>query len=141
MTNGTMEGQLMMTETEHTVYHLICGWRRLLAEKDFYEAQTNLCAQLKYERIEQFDRLQILLENLMKLLTIDERYVIKRHLVDGLGWDCIEYEYNHKLLRSASKSRSTLRRLQNAAIVKMAQYIAESSGDTLTLGIAIVAKH
>ena len=76
----------MMNETERTVYHLICGWRRLIAEKDFYEAQSDLYTQVKYERVEQFDRLQILLENLMRLLTIDERYVIKRHLVDGLDW-------------------------------------------------------
>ena len=129
----------MMNETERTVYHLICGWRRLIAEKDFYEAQSDLYTQVKYEHVEQFDRLQILLENLMRLLTIDERYVIKRHLVDGLDWNCIEY--NHKLLRSAQKSRSTLRRLQNSAIVKMAQYIEKSTDDTVHLGIAIAVKY
>ena len=47
----------MMNETERTVYHLICGWRRLIAEKDFYEAQSDLYTQVKYERVEQFDRL------------------------------------------------------------------------------------
>ena len=131
----------MMNETERTVYHLICGWRRFIAEKDFYEAQSDLYTQVKYERVEQFDRLQILLENLMRLLTIDERYVIKRHLVDGLDWNCIEYEYNHKLLRSVQKSRSTLRRLRNSAIVKMAQYIEKSADDTVHLGIAIAVKY
>ena len=130
----------MMNETERTVYHLICGWRRLIAEKDFYEARSDLYTQVKYEHVEQFDRLQILLENLMRLLTIDERYVIKRHLVDGLDWNCIEF-LDQQLLRSAQKSRSTLRRLQNSAIVKMAQYIEKSTDDTVHLGIAIAVKY
>jgi len=61
-----------------------------------------------------------MLESWMQLLSDDERYVIKRHLLDGIIWHYIVYEYNVKLIRANTKSLSSLRRMQRQAIARIA---------------------
>lgn len=112
----------MMNEAEKNVYRLLRGWRRLHAEKEFFESRDDLSQVQKDECLEHLSRVLTMLEAWMRLLTADERYVIKRHLVDEIDWSRIVYEYNTKLLRPESKSRSSLRRMQSRAITKMAQY-------------------
>ena len=72
--------------------------------------------------MEQLSRVLAMLEAWMRLLTADERYVIKRHLVDEMDWSSIVSEHNTKLLRSEGRSRSSLRRMQSHAIGKIARY-------------------
>lgn len=61
-----------------------------------------------------------MLESWMWFLSDDERYVIKRHLLDGIAWHHIVYEYNNKLIRSKIKNLSSLRRMQHQAIARIA---------------------
>lgn len=119
----------MMNEAEKNVYRLLRGWRRLHAEKEFFESRRDLSQAQKDERMEQLSRVLAMLEAWMQLLTADERYVIKRHLVDEIDWSRIVYEYNTKLHRSEGKSRSSLRRMQSRAIGKIARY-AHAQGVT-----------
>ena len=72
---------------------------------------------------EQIRQEVIILEACMRLLTDDERYIIKRRLVDEINWSRVLYEYNTKLQRLTKKSLSTLRGLQNKAIVKGARFL------------------
>ena len=111
----------MMNKVEKNVYRLLRCWRRLYVEKEFFESRRDLSQAQKDDRMEQLSRTLEMLEEWMRLLTADERYVIKRHLVDEIDWSRIVYEYNNKLLRPESKSRSSLRRMQSRAIEKMAR--------------------
>lgn len=117
----------MMNESERTVYCLLRDWRRLHAEKGYFATRDNLSQMQKEERLEQISRILKMLEAWMGLLTADERYVVKRHLVDGIDWSRVVYEYNTKLLRPVKKSRSSLRRMQTTAIAKAARF-AEQQG-------------
>ncbi len=112
----------MMSESERNVYSLLRHWRRLHAEKEFFELRTDLSEAQRAERTEQIHQLLTLLEKWMRQLTIDERYIVKRHLVDNLRWRQLVCEYNTKLRRPCSKSLSSLRRIQSRAIQKLAQY-------------------
>ena len=89
----------MMNEAEKNVYRLLRSWRRLHVEKELFESRYDLSHAQKDERMEQLSRVLAMLEAWMRLLTADERYVIKRHLVDEMDWSSIVYEYNTKLLR------------------------------------------
>lgn len=117
----------MMNETEKNVYRLLRNWRRLHAEKEFFVSRDDLSQGQKDERMKQISQILAMLEKWMQLLSADERYVIKRHLVDEIDWSRIVYEYNTKLIRAGGKSLSSLRRMQNCAIGKMARY-AEAEG-------------
>ena len=116
------EVSLMMSESERNVYSLLRHWRRLHAEKEFFELRTDLSEAQRAERTEQIHRLLTLLEKWMRQLTIDERYIVKRYLVDNLRWRQLVCEYNTKLGRPCSKSLSSLRKIQSRAIQKLAQY-------------------
>ena len=112
----------MMNEAEKNVYRLLRSWRRLHVEKELFESRYDLSHAQKDERMEQLSRVLAMLEAWMRLLTADERYVIKRHLVDEMDWSSIVYEYNTKLLRAEGRTRSSLRRMQSHAIGKIARY-------------------
>ena len=116
-----------MNESEKNVYRLLRNWRRLYAEKEFFESRDDLSQGQKDERMDQISQILAMLETWMQLLSTDERYVIKRHLVDEIDWSRIVYEYNTKLIRAGGKSLSSLRRTQSCAIGKMARY-AEAEG-------------
>lgn len=111
-----------MNENERNIYRLLRGWRRLSVEKQFFESRCDLSQEQREERLAQMNHLLELLESGMMLLTADERYIIKRHLMDEVNWSRIVYEYNTKLLRPVRKSCSTLRRMQSSAIAKMARH-------------------
>ena len=117
----------MMNENEQKVYRLLCSWRRIIAEKQYYELRTDLSPEQKDERSDHIGQVLAILEACMRLLTADERYVIKRRLVDEINWSRVLYEYNTKLQRPTKKSLSTLRRMQNKAIIKAARFLEQQN--------------
>lgn len=66
----------------------------------------------------------MLVESWMTLLSEDEEYVIRRHLIDGLTWPRIETEYAERWKEYAKTSR-TLMRYQNNAIKKILDFMEE----------------
>lgn len=110
-----------MTEAETKVYNLLMNWRGLLTAKEILSTCDEFSPAQKKERAAVISRILAVLEALMPRLSDDERFVVKRHLIDGITWEQTVYEYNHHLLRSREKSSSSLRRLQKQAIVKLAQ--------------------
>lgn len=72
------------------------------------------------DRLDLISNTLTMLESWMWFLSDDERYVIKRHLLDGIAWHHIVYEYNNKLIRSKIKNLSSLRRMQHQAIARIA---------------------
>lgn len=114
-----------MNTTEKKVYQLLTRWRRISAEQSFLNLRKDPSFPERKERLELLGNVLTALESWMRILSDDERYVIKRHLVDGINWARIMYEYNTKLKRAVKKSRSTLRRMQSRAIAKIARYVEE----------------
>lgn len=114
-----------MNVIEKNAYQLLTRWRRISAEQSFLNLKKDPSFPEKKERLELLGNVLTALESWMRILSDDERYVIKRHLVDGINWARIMYEYNTKLKRAVKKSRSTLRRMQSRAIAKIARYVKE----------------
>lgn len=113
---------MKMRQEECEAYMLLCSWRQLVAEKQDFMERADLSFAQRTRREEYLCRLLLRMEMWMRLLSLDERYVIKRHLVDGVTWACVTYEYNHKLLRTKKRSFSTLRRLQRNALKKIVEF-------------------
>ena len=109
-----------MNQHESNIYSLLCNWHRINAEKRFVEARTHVSPSQTRDRLDLINSTLTMLEAWMQLLSGDERYVIKRHLLDGIAWHHIVYEYNNKLIRSKTKSLSSLRRMQSQAMVRIA---------------------
>ncbi len=116
-----------MNENERNTYRLLRGWRRLGVKKQFFESRCDFSPAQREARLAIINQLLELLDSSMALLNADERYVIQRHLIDGIGWKCIVYEYNTKLWRPVKKSLSSLRRLQRSGVGKIAIH-AEALG-------------
>ena len=109
-----------MNHHENNIYRLLCNWHKINAEKCFLEARTHVSSSQIKDRLALISSALTMLESWMQLLSNDERYVIKRHLLDGIAWYRIAYEYNTKLIRSKAKSLSSLRRMQRQAIAWIA---------------------
>ncbi len=109
-----------MNQHESNIYSLLCNWHKINAEKRFVEARTHVSSSQIRDRLALINSALTMLESWMQLLSDDERYVIKRHLLDGIVWYRIAYEYNNKLIRSKTKSLSSLRRMQHQANARIA---------------------
>ena len=109
-----------MNQHESNIYTLLCNWHWINAEKRFVEARTHISPSQARDRLDLINNTLTMLESWMQLLSDDERYIIKRHLLDGIVWHCIVYEYNEKLIRSKTRSLSSLRRMQYQAMVRIA---------------------
>ena len=109
-----------MNHHESNIYSLLCNWHRINVEKRFIEAKTHVSSSQTKDHLDLISSALTMLESWMQLLSDDERYVIKRHLLDGIAWRHIVYEYNVKLIRSKTKSLSSLRRMQRQTIARIA---------------------
>ena len=109
-----------MKQHESNIYTLLCNWHKINAEKRFVKARAHVSPSQAMVRLDLINSTLTMLESWMQLLSNDERYVIKRHLLDGIVWHHIVYEYNVKLIRSNTKSLSSLRRMQRQAIARIA---------------------
>lgn len=79
------------------------------------------------ERIGQLDRWIAIVDGWMLLLTEDEAFVIKRHLVDGIDWPRVTLEYEKLWGQPFAKAERTLRSYQQSAMAKIVQFIADHS--------------
>lgn len=101
-----------------------------------YVATANMLEQhLKLyedpERRKQFDKLtakKTVIESWFGLLTDDELYVIKRHIMDGLSWSRLQIDYAREWGLEFSKSDRMLKKHQVSAIAKMVEF-SENHGD------------
>ena len=66
----------------------------------------------------------LMVESWLTLLSEDEEYVIRRHLIDGLTWPRIEIEYAERWKEYAKTCR-TLMRYQNNALKKISEFMEE----------------
>ena len=67
----------------------------------------------------------LLVKSWLAILSEDEEYVIRRHLIDGLTWPRIEAEYAETWKEFAKTSR-ILMRYQNNALQKIADFMNDN---------------
>lgn len=104
-----------MNEAEKNIYDLLCRYS---------EMRTLFLVD---SRCGLYENALKSLNTCMSILSDNERFIITRHLIDGIAWSRIVYEYNHLSSRSKGKSLSTLRRMQHGAIEKMVEYSSHHS--------------
>lgn len=76
-------------------------------------------------RINQLNRWIAIIDGWMMLLTEDEAFVVKRHLIDGIDWPRVTLEYERLWGQSFAKAERTLRSYQQNALAKIVQFIAD----------------
>lgn len=68
------------------------------------------------------EHLQNFIQLLLRALSEDERYVITRHLVDGLDWPRIASEYNRKWGMEHSKTGRAFMNVQQRALGRLSRF-------------------
>lgn len=66
------------------------------------------------------------------LLTVDQSFVVKRHLIDGLEWERVTIEYN-QIWGEFSRTERTLIRYMGSALETIDAYVDENKEETLAL--------
>lgn len=65
-----------------------------------------------------------IVEGWMSILSEDEAYVVRRHLIDGITWPRVEAEYSEKW-KEFGKCQRTLMRYQDNALKKIQRFMNE----------------
>ena len=106
-----------MTEKEYTVYLVLQHWRSI--EPNQFTAQHVMKSQEKAcgQQGSYISNVVLNLEGWLALLSDDERYIVRRHLVEGASWSGVQREYCK--MRQQTKSLTTLRRIQARALAKI----------------------
>lgn len=99
-----------------------CGMQaRLEAQQRREGADMPASALVQLARIKEKNSM---VESWLSMLSEDEEYVIRRHLIDGLTWPRIETEYAERWKEFAKTGR-TLMRYQNNALLKISSFMEE----------------
>ena len=77
------------------------------------------------ERLEQYRKKIATIGSWLDLINEDERYCIRRHLIEGVDWPRIEIEHMEKW-GSNAKCKRTLRNYQDIGIEKIARFVVEN---------------
>lgn len=96
------------------------------------EAQIRRVGTLPEAKMEQLMLLReknVTVEGWMSILSEDEAYVIRRHLVDGITWPRVEAEYAEKW-KDFGKCQRTLMRYQLNALKKIHFFMNEQMMDS-----------
>ena len=59
----------------------------------------------------------------LELLTIEERFIVQTHLINGLDWARTNVEYEQKWGIVNGRSERTLKRIQSKAILRIANFL------------------
>lgn len=112
----------IMNDEEFIVYVTLLTWKELSLEIFSLEVHP-LRTQLQQRRLVQFKNMQSIFNMWMKVLNADERYIIKRHIIDGISWKKLENELHNKSKRDMYQNQYTLHKVQRTAITKIAQHL------------------
>lgn len=77
-------------------------------------------------RMRRIKAMQEAIDSFYNLLNENERFVVKRHFVDGVDWDCLLTEMARQWGEANMRSKRSLINYQNRAFQKMARYVAEN---------------
>lgn len=79
----------------------------------------------KANRLAQLNRWIAVVDGWLLLLTEDEAFVVKRHLIDRIDWPRVTLEYEKLWGAAFAKSERTLRSYQQNALAKIVAFIAD----------------
>lgn len=68
----------------------------------------------------------------MGMLTVDQQFVVKRHLVDGLEWARVTIEYN-QIWGEFSRTERTLIKYMVIALETICMYVEENKEEVIAL--------
>ena len=83
-----------------------------------YQSKDQLLA-----RMNAVDQRLVLINTWLHILSEDEKYVICRHLVDGIDWPRINVEYRQRWGEEQGKSERSLKSYQRKAIQKIVRFV------------------
>jgi hypothetical protein len=106
--------------------------REIMLHKKNCAAQEHLESQIRrvgeampshlLERLSGLSVKNEMVKNWLSILSEDEEYVIRRHLIDGLTWPRLEAEHLN-IWKEYGKSKRTLMRYKRNALEKIHQFI------------------
>lgn len=83
------------------------------------------------ERLSELQEKNATVEGWLLLLSEDEAYVIKRHLIDGITWPRVWAEYSQKW-KEFGKCERTLMRYQDHALKKIQRFMNDQDDNRTT---------
>lgn len=110
-----------MTEMEKQVYLVLTHFQMIKTERIPQQRFVNSVQQENHCHQFRLSETVFRVEMGLTQLSADERFILRRHLVEGNRWDSVLREYQK--LRHKGKSQTTLRRMQSNAIAKIAAHV------------------
>ena len=114
---------------EKSIKSLLEHQRSRAAEYHYLRSRQKKHKILTQEQLKQMNDLEdwlACIDSMLRSLSDDERFVIQRHLVDGIDWNRIIAEYETKWGAQNGRCRRTLIRYQNSALTKLARRMQEA---------------
>lgn len=114
---------------EKSIKSLLEHQRSRAAEYHYLRSRQKKHKILTREQLKQMNDLEdwlACIDSMLRSLSDDERFVIQRHLVDGIDWNRIIAEYEMKWGAKNGRCRRTLIRYQNSALTKLARRMQEA---------------
>ncbi len=114
---------------EKSIKSLLEHQRSRAAEYHYLRSRQKKHKTLTPEQLKQMNDLEdwlACIDSMLRSLSDDERFVIQRHLVDGIDWNRIIAEYEMKWGAKNGRCRRTLIRYQNSALTKLARRMQEA---------------
>ena len=114
---------------EKSIKSLLAQQRSHAAEYRYLRSRQKKHKILTPEQLKQMNDLEewlTCIESMLISLNDDERFVIQRHLMDGIDWNRIIAEYEAKWGAKNGRCRRTLIRYQNSALTKLARRMQDA---------------
>ncbi len=110
--------------TEYDIKEFFISHRETIFEKQIWESRAyqNAASGLEdKQRVENLDLQIKMVDSMLDLLSENEAFVIKRHLLNGLDWAQVAIEYKEKWGEEMEKSIRALQIYQAKALQKIAR--------------------
>ena len=110
--------------------------KKMLRQKKYYMAEQRMLTvclddlqgakeSAKAARLKQLNKWLTFIDGWLLLLSEDESFVVRRHLIDEIDWPRVTLEYEKIWGKAYAKSERTLRGYQQNALQKIVKFIAE----------------
>ena len=111
--------------------------REMLQHRKQYEGERNILDTYisvgkntprneKTTRLAQLNQHISMVDGWLYLLSEDEAFVVKRHLIDGIDWPRITHEYASLWGAEFARAERTLRSYQQKALSKIVKFVSDN---------------
>ena len=117
---------------EARVKEMLCLRRVYMAESKMLticlSELPNATGSANAARLKQLQKWLAVIDIWLLLLSEDEAFVVKRHLIDGIDWPRVTLEYERIWGAAYAKAERTLRSYQKSALDKIVTFTDEYTG-------------